>query len=52
METKGLLQGMTALVTGASSGIGAAIAEAYAQEGANLILTGRSVEKLSGVSLR
>ena len=34
-----LLEGKTALITGASRGIGRAIAEKFASEGANLILT-------------
>jgi short-subunit dehydrogenase len=40
------LRGRTALVTGASGGLGQAIARALAQRGAALILTGRRVEVL------
>jgi NAD(P)-dependent dehydrogenase (short-subunit alcohol dehydrogenase family) len=38
------LNGMTALVTGATSGIGTAIAEQFAASGARLMLTGRNLE--------
>ena len=38
------------IVTGASSGIGRACAEKFAQEGANLVLAARSADKLSEVA--
>jgi 3-oxoacyl-[acyl-carrier protein] reductase len=40
------LTGMTALVTGASGGIGSAIAEALAEQGARLALSGSNAAKL------
>ncbi|MEP7005390.1 MAG: 3-oxoacyl-[acyl-carrier-protein] reductase [Sphingomonas bacterium] len=40
------LTGMTALVTGASGGLGSAIAEALARQGARLAVSGSNVEKL------
>lgn len=41
------LTGMTALVTGASGGIGSAIAKALAQQGATLALSGSNADKLA-----
>jgi len=48
-ESSGRLAGRIALVTGASRGLGAAIARAYAGEGADLILTARTVGGLEEV---
>ncbi len=42
----GRLQGKIALITGASHGIGAAVAAQYAREGATLVLAGRTVGAL------
>jgi NAD(P)-dependent dehydrogenase (short-subunit alcohol dehydrogenase family) len=42
----GALAAKTAIVTGASSGMGPAIARAYAAEGANVVLTGRAEDRL------
>lgn len=39
------VQGKTVLVTGGTSGIGEAIARAYAAEGADVVITGRSEER-------
>ncbi|MGW1073845.1 SDR family NAD(P)-dependent oxidoreductase [Streptomyces sp. NPDC002537] len=43
----GLLTGKTALITGASSGIGAAAARVFTREGAAVVLVARSEEKLA-----
>ena len=43
------LNNKTALITGASKGIGKAIAESLAQEGCNLALTARSGDMLEDV---
>jgi 3-oxoacyl-[acyl-carrier protein] reductase len=40
------LEGMTALVTGASGGIGSSVAKALASQGARLVLSGSNAEKL------
>jgi NAD(P)-dependent dehydrogenase (short-subunit alcohol dehydrogenase family) len=48
----GFLDGRLALVTGASRGIGAALAEALAREGAHVVLTARTGSDLEAVEER
>ena len=50
-NTKGRLYGKTALITGASRGIGRAIAEIYSAEGASLILTATTLDSLADVAV-
>jgi NAD(P)-dependent dehydrogenase (short-subunit alcohol dehydrogenase family) len=48
-RAKGRLAGKVALITGASRGIGAAVAEHFAREGAHLVLAARTVGGLAEV---
>lgn len=51
-ECAGRLAGKVAIVTGAGQGIGEAIAIGYAQEGAKVILTGRTLSKLEDAAAK
>lgn len=46
LSTNELLKGRTAFITGGTSGIGFAIAKAFLNSGANVIITGRNSQKL------
>ncbi len=50
METAHILKDQTAIVTGASRGIGRAIAETFVREGANVVICGRKAETLDAVA--
>lgn len=43
------IEGKVALITGATGGIGSAMAKLFLDEGAKVVLTGRSQEKLSSL---
>ncbi len=42
----------TAVITGAGSGIGFAVAEAFVREGTNVVLNGRTEDKLTRVAAK
>ena len=44
VNSQGLLAGRVAIVTGASRGIGEAVAVRYAMEGAKVVVSARTVE--------
>ncbi|WP_329391741.1 glucose 1-dehydrogenase (plasmid) [Streptomyces sp. NBC_01351] len=50
MRNEGLLQGKAVMITGASSGIGAAAARLFAEEGADVVLMARREEHLTALA--
>ncbi|WP_077213238.1 2,4-dienoyl-CoA reductase [Bacillus dakarensis] len=42
------MKNQTVIITGGGSGIGKAMAQKFAKEGANVVITGRNLEKLNG----
>ncbi|WP_030763064.1 SDR family NAD(P)-dependent oxidoreductase [Streptomyces griseus] len=50
LDTGGILQDKVVLITGASSGIGAAAAYVFAREGASVVLAARREEKLAALT--
>ena len=51
-ERQGRLAGRRALITGASRGIGASIAERYAEEGADLMLVATGLPQLRDIAAK
>lgn len=51
-DKAGRLAGKVAIITGAGQGIGAAIAECYAREGAKVIVTGRTFSKVEEIAAK
>lgn len=50
MQSEGVLRNQVSILTGASRGIGRAIAEAFAREGATVVISGRKQESLDAVA--
>ena len=50
MQRSNSLDGQVALITGAGTGIGAAIANSLSQSGAKIVLSGRTLERLESAS--